>query len=118
MFVDIGAASLFVAHLIFVRCAPHTLRVRRIFRTLIFGVLTVMVCCGVLLLFRCAVTTTKPAPWTIQDIEILPWRLGIGLFLVLGGGVFIHHLVKNPVRETSLSREEGKSVDGPIVLHA
>ena len=108
-YLDIGAASLFAGHLIFVRCAPYTLRVRRIFRALVFVALAVPVSCGVLLLFHCAVTVTKTGPWTAQDIQFLPWWLGVGLFFVLGGGVLIHHLFKSPVRETSRPHGDGEA---------
>jgi hypothetical protein len=41
----------------------------------------------------------KPQPWTAQDLQSLPLGLGVGLFLVLGGGVIIYYLFKNPVRD-------------------
>ena len=63
------------------------------------------VACGGLILLGCAVAMRKLQPWTAQDVQSLPLGLGVGLFLVLGGGVIIHHLFKNPVRD-------GASLDG------
>jgi hypothetical protein len=100
-YLDIGAAALFAAHLTFVRSAPLTVRVRRIFWVLAFVALAVLVCCGSLFLLVFVVTMTKPGRWTAQDVQFLPWWLGAGILFVGGGGVFIHHLFKNPIRDTS-----------------
>lgn len=108
-YLDVGAASLFAGHLIRVRCAPYTLRVRRVLRALVFVALAVPVSCGALLLLRCAVTVTKPGPWTAHDIQFLPWWLGVGLFFVLGGGVLFHHLFKDSVRDTSRPHGDGEA---------
>src|SRR6266404_2883467 len=81
VYLDFGAAVVFAAHLLFVRCAPYGLRIRRIFWALELVALVPLVAGGGLILLGCAVVMTKPQPWTAQDVQSLPFGLGVGLFL-------------------------------------
>jgi hypothetical protein len=112
LYLDLGAAAMFAAHLIFVRCAPYTLRAQRVFRRLMtVGALLALVAAmgyALLVLLGCAVTMTKPELLTPQTVQFLPWAIGGGLFVVFGSGVLIYYLLKI-VQKISQLPGEGKT---------
>jgi hypothetical protein len=103
---------MFAAHLIFVRCAPYTLRARRVFRRLMtLGALLALLAAmgyALLVLLGCAVTMTKPELLTAQTVQFLQWAIGGGFFVVFGSGVLIYYLLKI-VQKISQLPGEGKA---------
>jgi len=97
VFLDFGTAAAFAAHLILIRCGtPWT--VRRFFRALVLVMLATFMVFGGALVLRCTISLTNALDK--QDIELLPWVIGGGLFLVLGCGILIYTLVKSPRART------------------
>jgi hypothetical protein len=115
VYLDLGAAAMFAAHLVFVRCAPYTLRARRVFRRLmnlgaLLALLALVAAMGyaLLVLLGCAVEMTKPELLTIREVQFLPWAIGGGFFVVFGSGVLIYYLLKI-VQKISQRPGEGKA---------
>jgi hypothetical protein len=80
VYLDFGAAVVFVAHLLFVRCAPYGLRIRRIFWTLALVALVPLVACGGLILSAARQSrsrgrrkTFSPFRWGSASASSLCW---------------------------------------------
>jgi hypothetical protein len=99
-YFDFATAALFAAHLIFIRWAPYPVLIRQIFRGLAFVALAALVGSGALLLVLCGTRLILPRPWMALDVNVFSGLVGFALFVMFGGSILIHRLLKHPLRGT------------------